>query len=362
MLEGLKLEPGDVVSYYARATDNNGVSGPQKAATDIYFLTVRPYENDYRQRQGGGGGGGGGGQPDDAGQLSQKQREIIAATFKTARDSARTDKKTLDENLATLRLSQQRLREQTSQLANRLVERGISTSDTNWKKIAEILPKAAAHMDTAEKTLTQGSPQSALGSEQRALQQLQRAEAVFREIQVSMGQGGGAGVVVASKPTPRISPTSSSCRRIKLRNQYETVQRGQAAEPAAAAGGQPGRRNRREVEAARGAPAAGERSCATQSRQPEPDGRVRRVWRPGSARHRAAGRRAGAPARASRARAAVAERSPMPRGDCRTRRSHAPGRGERSEGGRRRVTGAEQSAGCATPARSGEEWSIGSAT
>ena len=38
MLEGLKLEPGDVVSYYARATDNNGVSGPQKAATDIYFL------------------------------------------------------------------------------------------------------------------------------------------------------------------------------------------------------------------------------------------------------------------------------------------------------------------------------------
>ena len=64
-------------------------------------------------------------QPDDAGQLSQKQRDIIAATFKTARDSAATDKKTLDENLATLRLSQQRLREQAGQLANRLVERGI---------------------------------------------------------------------------------------------------------------------------------------------------------------------------------------------------------------------------------------------
>ena len=142
MLEGLKLEPGDVVSYYARATDNNAVSGAQKSATDIYFLTVRPYENDYRQQQGGGGGGGGGQQkPDDAGQLSQKQREIIAATFKTARDSAQTDKKTLDENLATLRLSQQRLREQTSQLANRLVERGISTSDSNWKKIADILPR-----------------------------------------------------------------------------------------------------------------------------------------------------------------------------------------------------------------------------
>ena len=61
MLEGLKLEPGDVVSYYARATDNNAVSGPQRASTDIYFMQVRPYDSDYRQQQGGGGGGGGGG-------------------------------------------------------------------------------------------------------------------------------------------------------------------------------------------------------------------------------------------------------------------------------------------------------------
>src|SRR6185369_3141500 len=156
MLEDMKLEPGDVVSYYARASDNNAVSGNQHASSDIYFLTVRPYDQEYRQRQGGGGGGGGqqqGGQPDDAGQLSQKQREIIAATFKTVRDSTMTDKKSFDENLATLRLSQQRLREKASQLAASLVERGISTSDSNWKKIAEILPKAAAQMDSAEKKL-----------------------------------------------------------------------------------------------------------------------------------------------------------------------------------------------------------------
>ena len=216
MLEGLKLEPGDVVSYYARATDNNAVSGAQKASTDIYFMTVRPYENDYRQRQGGGGGGGGGGgQADETNQLSQKQRDIIAATFKTARDSALTDKKTLDENLATLRLSQQRLREQTSQLANRLVERGISTSDTNWAKIAEILPKAAAEMDSAEKKLTQGSPRAALQPEQRALQQLQRAGSgdLPRD---SRSRWAAVAVEAAAdkKPTPRISPISSSCKRI----------------------------------------------------------------------------------------------------------------------------------------------------
>ena len=53
--------------------------------------------------------------------------------------------------------------------------------------------KAAAEMDSAEKRLTSGSPTSALQPEQRALQQLQRAEAVFREIQISTGQQGGGG-------------------------------------------------------------------------------------------------------------------------------------------------------------------------
>ncbi len=226
MLEGLKLEPGDVVSYYAHATDNNAVTGAQGASTDIYFLQVRPFENEYRQQQGGGGGGGGGGQQNDANQLSQTQREIIAATFKTARDSAQTDKKSFDENLATIRLSQQRLREQTSQLASRLVERGIAQGDSAWNKIAQILPKAAAEMDTAEKNLSKGSPSSALQPEQRALAQLQRAEAVFREIQVSMGGGGGGGGG-GNRTDAKDLADIFELQKDKLRNQYETVQRGQ---------------------------------------------------------------------------------------------------------------------------------------
>ena len=55
MLEGMNLQPGDVVSYYARANDNNLVSGVQHASTDIYFLNVRPYEQDYRQAAAGWG-------------------------------------------------------------------------------------------------------------------------------------------------------------------------------------------------------------------------------------------------------------------------------------------------------------------
>jgi hypothetical protein len=227
MLEDLKLQPGDVVSYYARATDNDAVSGPHHASTDIYFLTVRPYDQDYRQQQSGGGQQGGGSQQDNPGQLSKQQRDIIAATFKTARDSAETDKKSVSENLATLRLSQQRLREQVNQLASRLVERGIAAQDSNWARIAKIyLPRAASMMDTAEKKLVDAQPTDALPPEQRALQQLQRAEAVFRDIQVSMGGGGGGGGG-GQKTDAQDLADIFELQKDRLRNQYETVQRGQ---------------------------------------------------------------------------------------------------------------------------------------
>ena len=78
-LEELGLQPGDFVSYFAKATDN-----AQTASSDIYFVQIRPFKKDYKQAQSqaqaGGGGGGGGG---DVGELSRQQREIVAATFNT---------------------------------------------------------------------------------------------------------------------------------------------------------------------------------------------------------------------------------------------------------------------------------------
>ena len=224
MLEEYQLQPGDVVSYYARAVDNNAATGAQTASTDIYFLQVRPYDQDYRQQQGGGGGGGG--QGEEQNQLSQQQREIIAGTFKTSRDKAKTPPKELEENLATLRLSQQRLREQVEELARKLVSRGVAGQDSNFKKIAEILPKAAAIMDTAEKSLASGDPQQALAPEQRALQQLQRAEAIYKEISIQQGGGGGGGGGGQGQRAEDLADLFEM-NRDKLRNQYESVQRGQ---------------------------------------------------------------------------------------------------------------------------------------
>ena len=222
LLEEVKLEPGDVIAYYARATDNNRVGTPQTASTDIYFLQIRPFAQDYRQQQGGGGGGGGGG--DDPGKLSQQQRQIVAGTFKTERDRKTTPAKQFQEDVTTIALAQSRVREQTDQLARRLVERGIADQDSNYAKIAEILPKAVAEMRTAEAALGRRDTKGALGPEQRALQHLQRAEAVFREIMVSMGgEGGGGG---GEQQNAEDLADLFELERDKMRNQYEAVERG----------------------------------------------------------------------------------------------------------------------------------------
>ncbi|HSJ10015.1 MAG TPA: DUF4175 family protein, partial [Longimicrobiales bacterium] len=63
-LEELDLEPGDLVSYFARAVDNGG-DGGRTSTSDIFFMNIRPFTRDYRQAQQGGappGGGGGGGE------------------------------------------------------------------------------------------------------------------------------------------------------------------------------------------------------------------------------------------------------------------------------------------------------------
>jgi hypothetical protein len=74
-LEDFKVEPGDIVSLYATAKDARAA-----ANTDIFFIEAQPFERNYSQSQQAGGGGGQGNQGDPQSQISQRQKEIIAAT------------------------------------------------------------------------------------------------------------------------------------------------------------------------------------------------------------------------------------------------------------------------------------------
>ena len=218
-LEEIELEPGDFISYYARASDDNRVSGRQVATTDIYFMEVRPFDRTYRQAEQSGAPGGGGGFDSS---LSQRQRDVIAATFKMVRDREKYSRDEYEENLATLALAQGRLREQVERLITRIQARGVAQMDSSFRTIAKALPLAVEAMQEAEKLLGERNPDEALPPEQRALQQLQRAEATFRESQVSRGttSGGGGGQAEADELADLFELELD-----KQRNQYESVQR-----------------------------------------------------------------------------------------------------------------------------------------
>jgi hypothetical protein len=222
-LEELGLKPGDFVSYYAKASDTDAVQGSKTTTSDIYFVQIRPFKKDYKpsQSQAGGGGGGGGGQ--QVGQLSQQQREIVAATFNIVRDKAKTKPEKYRENVVFLNLAQAKLRDQVEELVGKLKAR-LGTVDPAYNKIAEALPKAAEEMKAAESDLKAMKADTALSPEQRALKLLQDAEQEY-ELQVAQQQGGGGGGGGQQSALADDLADLFELELDKLANQYEMQQR-----------------------------------------------------------------------------------------------------------------------------------------
>ena len=226
-LEEMSLSPGDLVAYHAVAKDGSGLVG----SSDVYFLEVRPFGKDYRQSEQAGGGGGGGGQeqgnsPDG---FVARQREVVAGTFNWLRDSSRTADKKRREDMTTLAIAEGRLRTDVGQLVTRLTERGVAAGDTMFAKIRAELQQATEDLKAAEEQLGRVRGGDALGPEQRALQRLQRAEALYRDVQVQMGGvGGGGGGGGGGQQRAEDLADLFELETDKQRNQYETLQQQRA--------------------------------------------------------------------------------------------------------------------------------------
>jgi len=192
-----KLEPGDVISYYAVATDRG-----REVQTDLFFVEVQPFDRSFTQSQQGGGGGGGGGQQQD--EISRRQKEILVATWnlikeRTEGTSSYLDKQQLNDNAKLLADLRRTLAEQARTLASRTRARQLTGADPRIQKFVESLEQAADAMGPAAEQLGNVALDEAVPPEQDALQHLLRAEAVFTDIQVAFqqqqggGGGGGAG-------------------------------------------------------------------------------------------------------------------------------------------------------------------------
>lgn len=227
-LEELGLQPGDVVSYFARGADNDAVAGAKAATSDIFFLQIQPFRKDYRaadsqagaQSQAGNQAGGA-----DPSALSEQQRRIVSATFNLERDRQRVGAEAFRQDVVLLALAQGQLKERASALAGQILGR-VADADPAMRAVAGALTDAATAMGSAEQRLQARDAKNAIPPEQQALAHLQRAEESYRDVRVRMEQQGGGGGQGASAAADELADLFQ-LELDKLRNQYETFQRSQ---------------------------------------------------------------------------------------------------------------------------------------
>jgi hypothetical protein len=191
--EDFKAVPGDLVSFYATASDAKTTS-----RTDLLFAQAEPFDLRFKQSQQAGGGGGGAG--NESGDISQRQKEIIAATWNELKNGS-TESNSAAEEAKFLSEVEGKLGAQAKTLADRMRSRELSGNNAEFEEFSKQMDRASAEMGNAVGELKGRAWRNALSPEQRALQALTRAESLFKDIQIaygrmnggSMGNSGSAG-------------------------------------------------------------------------------------------------------------------------------------------------------------------------
>jgi hypothetical protein len=218
-LEDFKVVPGDLVSFYATARDAGKTS-----RSEIMFATAEPFDFKFSQSQQMGGGGGlGMGQQDS--NISERQKQIIAATFNQLSGTNQTPgfgwktNTSAAENARFLSDAESKLSDQAKTLAQRMSNRELSSAGSEFEKFSKLMTQASEQMTDAANQLKPGKWHDALPDEQKALQSLLRSEALFRDIQVAFGQqNGGGGGMGAQRDLARMFDLELDTSK----NQYET--------------------------------------------------------------------------------------------------------------------------------------------
>jgi hypothetical protein len=222
-LEEYNLKPGDFISYFAKARDASNES-----TSDIYFIEVKPFEMEYRQSQQGGGGQGGQGGDQDQNALSRRQKDLIAATHRLIREGDKYTEQERKDGYEAVAAGQEKLRTDTLEFLDRMGRRlGDVDGQKQVAEMAEHLKQAANEMEGAPPPLRKEAGKDALPPEQRALQRLLAADAIFREVQVAFGNQNNSGDGSGGEREQQELAGLFELELDKMKNQYETVQRAQ---------------------------------------------------------------------------------------------------------------------------------------
>ena len=221
-LEDYQLEPGDVISYFVEAAD---AFHDRPAASDMYFIEVIPFDQEYTQVTAGGGGGRGGGQSG----IVLNQQQIITATWKLHRER-------VEMSGAEVASSRQALVQAQNNLRRNIEERISSTAfslelqqDETNRQIVSLLRDAIEAMEEAVDELRDGTLREALTPEREALNHLLKADALNTDQEVTLSrnqQGGGGGSAATEERMTELMDLELDIARDKYETLPQQSQRG----------------------------------------------------------------------------------------------------------------------------------------
>jgi hypothetical protein len=223
-IEALRVQPGDVISYYARARDVGRGKRASETRSDMYFLEVRPFGEEFvaAQSQGGGGGANGG----DIEALIAAQKEIINATW-TIERRAGTGRSARD--IEAVVAAQQELKARAERLATRASRsrrdfpmRVAPSQPQRGRPGGEGVSAAIESMARAVEQLEGQRTRDALNHEMAALQALLRAQADIRRREVMQQQASGASSGGAGRQGQDLSALFDKELQRQQRTNYET--------------------------------------------------------------------------------------------------------------------------------------------
>ncbi len=209
-LEDLNVQPGDFISYYYEAGD-----AKQKAETDLYFLEVRPFDEEFYRALSQEGGG------ESSPGLAVSQKEIITATWKLERARQKISNEELKKGGKALAETQASLQESVARMIEAAKMRG-GFGEGGEGKIVEYLEQAVETMKAAVPLLEEAKLAEALDPERRAYQFLLKADAEMRRRELAMNNSAGSsfGQLQSSEELSRLFQDEMN----KIQSKYETLQ------------------------------------------------------------------------------------------------------------------------------------------
>src|SRR5262245_30821535 len=222
--EELGVKPGDVITYYARARDVGRGKRSTEATSDIYFLEVKPFNEEFMAAESQAGAGASDPQLES---LIQAQKEIIASTWNVERraQAARStdDVKAIAAAQAELKARAEKqlmVRTQRDRTRAPAPEQRIASPDQSNGSSGDPASTAVGAMSKAVDQLTSDRTKEALPHEMAALNGLLQLQAEVRRRQVT--QGTGAGNAWGNRVGQDLSALFDKELQRQQRNNYET--------------------------------------------------------------------------------------------------------------------------------------------